>query len=144
MSQISVSSYRQWCHSKFTYSHNTQTLSGTTTLHTTSIFHSHIKYAWMCAWHLPSLGLCSPQEARLMCNWEVCWINQQFICFLIEITLGENTENINTDPSHIVFCLLSIWMCVFTNSLLRFKGKYQCWKPESAFKGRNIFAVSMK
>lgn len=67
----------------------TQTPSGTTTPHTSSIFHSRMKYAWMCARHLPSLGLCSPQEARLICNWEVCWINQQFIRFLIEITLSK-------------------------------------------------------
>lgn len=80
----------------------TQTPSGTTVPHTSSIFHSRMKYAWMCAQHLPSLGLCSPQEARLICNWEVCWINQQFICFLIEITLSKNTDNTGnstTDPS---------------------------------------------
>lgn len=67
----------------------TQTPSGNTVTHTSSIFHSHMKYAWICAQHLPSLGLCSPQETRLICNWEVCWINQQFICFLIEITLSK-------------------------------------------------------
>ncbi len=85
----------------------TQTPGGTTTPHTSSIFHSCMKYAWMCTRHLPSLGLCSPQEARLICNWEVCWINQQFIRFLIEITLSkntDNTENTTTDPSPIVFC----------------------------------------
>lgn len=69
----------------------TQTPRRTTMPHTSSIFHSRMKYAWMCARHLPSLGLCSPQEARLICNWEVCWINQQFICVLIEITLSKKT-----------------------------------------------------
>lgn len=105
----------------------TQTPSGTTTPHTSSIFHSHMKYAWMCARHLPSLGLCSPQEARLICNWEVCWINQQFIHFLIEITLSkntDNTENSTTDPSRIVFCPLS----VLTNGPQRFRGNLQWWR----------------
>lgn len=84
----------------------TQTLSGTTSPHNSSIFHSHMKYAWMCARHLPSLELCSPQEARLICNWEVCWINQQFIHFLIEITISKNTgktEKSSTDPSLLLF-----------------------------------------
>lgn len=106
----------------------TQTPSGTTTPHTNSIFHSCMKYAWMCARHLPSLGLCSPQEAPLSCNWEACWINQQFIQFLIEITLSkstDNTENITTDPSYIVFCLLSVFACVLTNGPQRFREKLQ-------------------
>lgn len=101
----------------------TQTPSGTSLLHTSSIFHSHMKYAWMCAWHLPSLGLCSPQEGRLMCNWEVCWINQQFMRFLIEITVFENmdnTENTIIDCFHIVFCLLSAFIFVLSNSPSRF------------------------
>lgn len=67
----------------------TQTPSGITSPRTSSIFHSRMKYVWMCARHLPSLGLCSPQEARLICNWEVCWINQQFIHFLIETTISK-------------------------------------------------------
>lgn len=86
----------------------TQTPSGTTTPHTSSIFHSRMKYAWMCARHLPSLGLCSPQEARLICNWEVCWINQQFIRFLIEITLSKTLITRRTAPLILPYCLLPI------------------------------------
>lgn len=115
----------------------TQTPSGTTSPHASSIFHSHMKYAWMCARHLPSLGFCSPQEARLICNWEVCWINQQFIHFLIETTLSkntDNTENSTTDPSRIVFCLLSM----LTNGPLRFREKLQWWLSERATKRKNI------
>lgn len=89
----------------------TQTPSGTTMPHTSSIFHSPMKYAWICARHLPSLGLCSPQEACLICNWEVCWINQQFIRFLIEITLSKNTDN--TAP--LILLILSFAYCQFSS-----------------------------
>lgn len=117
----------------------TQTPGGTTSPHTSSIFHSRMKYAWMCARHLPSLGLCSPQEARLICNWEVCWINQQFIHFLIEITLSKKTlitQNSTADPSRIVLCLLSM----LTNGPLRFIEKLQWWREtERATKEKNIW-----
>lgn len=104
----------------------TQTPSSTTLSHTSSIFHSHMKYAWMCARHLASLGFCSPQGARLICNWEVCWINQQFIPFLIEITISKkkNIGNSTTDPSLIAFCLLSL----LSSGPLRFREKLQWWQ----------------
>ena len=120
----------------------TQTPRHITTPHTSSIFYSRMKYAWMCARHLPSLGLRSPQEARLICNWEVCWINQQFIRFLIEITLSKNTNNTgnsNNDPCCIVFCLLSISICMLTNGLLRFREILQlCWESEFTNRGISI------
>lgn len=91
----------------------TQTPSGTTTPHTSSIFHSRMKYAWMCARHLPSLGLCGPQETCLICNWEVCWINQQFICFLIEITLSKTALTRWTAP--LILLVLSFSYCQFSS-----------------------------
>lgn len=92
MSQISVSCCRLVSPEDLHTTPTTQTSSGTILSHTSSIFHSHMKYAWMCARHLPSLGFCSPQGACLICNWEVCWINQQFISFLIEITISKKKK----------------------------------------------------
>lgn len=123
----------------------TQTPSGTTMPHTSSIFHSPMKYAWICARHLPSLGLCSPQEACLICNWEVCWINQQFIRFLIEITLSKNTDN--TAP--LILLILSFAHCQFSSVYSRMAR----WDSreitvlgirKKANKDRNIFTVQTK
>lgn len=107
----------------------TQTPRRTTTPHTSSIFHSRMKYAWMCARHLPSLGLCSPQEARLICNWEVCWINQQFIRFLIEITLSKTLITQGTAP--LILPILSFAYCQFSSvcSLMA------CWDSARNYNG---------
>lgn len=45
------------------------------------IFHTAVKYAGVSIQHLLSLGSGSPAETLSICNWVLCWINQQFIFF---------------------------------------------------------------
>lgn len=40
-----------------------------------------MKYAGVSIQHLLSLGSRSPAETLSICNWVLCWINQQFIFF---------------------------------------------------------------
>lgn len=97
----------------------TQTCSSITSTHNSSIFHRLMKYAWICALHLPSLELHTPQEACLICKWMLCWINQQLIYFLVEMTIRKKkkktvvTAKSSSDPSMLLFvccyCLLMVY-----------------------------------
>lgn len=55
------------------------------------IFHSTVKYAGVSIQHLLSLGSGSPAETLSICNWVLCWINQQFI-FFTKITSSPLTQ----------------------------------------------------
>lgn len=55
------------------------------------IFHTTVKYAGVSIQHLLSLGSRSPAETLSICNWVLCWINQQFI-FFTKITSSPLTQ----------------------------------------------------
>ena len=55
------------------------------------IFHTTVKYAGVSIQHLLSLGSRSPAESLSICNWVLCWINQQFI-FFTKITSSPLTQ----------------------------------------------------
>lgn len=55
------------------------------------IFHTTVKYAGVSIQHLLSLGPGSPAETLSICNWVLCWINQQFI-FFTKITSSPLTQ----------------------------------------------------
>lgn len=55
------------------------------------IFHTTVKYAGVSIQHLLSLGSGSPAETLSICNWVLCWINQQFI-FFTKITSSPLTQ----------------------------------------------------
>lgn len=55
------------------------------------IFHTTVKYAGVSIQHLLSLGSGSPAETLSICNWVLCWINQQFI-FFTKITSSPPTQ----------------------------------------------------
>lgn len=50
-----------------------------------------MKYAGVSIQHLLSLGSRSPAETLSICNWVLCWINQQFI-FFTKITSSPLTQ----------------------------------------------------